>query len=169
MAKRGTVLGLIGLILGASGLGLGGFAWLSVYNLENHVLEQKSWYVYNSSTYATIPTFNYINPSVLTIDFELGAQESAYFSFSARVHIEPVIDGWSFLKVFFSVDAIIALDPHAEVGVYNGSKTVHFMINLQDVRDDLAPGDHNVKIYIYGSSSANYIFYSSLFVQKFPT
>jgi len=169
LAKRGAVLGLIGLILGASGLGLGALAWLSVSNLENQVLEQTTWYKSNNATFASNPPFQYITYSDLTIEFELGSQESVYFSFSARVHTEQVASLWSTFSVFFRVDGIYSNDPFAQVGTYNGNEYINFMINLQDVRDDLSPGEHNVTVDIYGTSSANYIHYSSIFVQKFPT
>jgi len=42
------------------------------------------------------------------------------------------------------------------------------MIHLQDVRDDLSPGVHNVTVVIRGDPAANYIWKSSLFVQKSP-
>jgi len=51
LGKGGTVLGLIGLILGAGGIGLVGYAWLSVSNLEKQVniYEQTSWFRENDT------------------------------------------------------------------------------------------------------------------------
>ena len=37
MGKGSAALGIIGLILAAGGLGLGGLAWLSVSSIENQV------------------------------------------------------------------------------------------------------------------------------------
>ncbi|MBY8985517.1 MAG: hypothetical protein KGD65_10635 [Candidatus Lokiarchaeota archaeon] len=58
MGKGGTILGLIGLILGAGGIGLGGFAWLSVSTLENQIVnigEQTTWYKENETTFQCNP------------------------------------------------------------------------------------------------------------------
>jgi len=57
----------------------------------------------------------------------------------AWAHIEQVA-GWSKIWVYFRVDGITDTDQHAEVGTYNGDETVHFMIPLQDVRQDLSFG-----------------------------
>ncbi|HDZ18737.1 hypothetical protein LCGC14_0413010 [marine sediment metagenome] len=171
MGKGGKALGVVGLILGACGLGLGGFAWLSVSRLESQVVliqEQNIWYKYNITNFACNPTNTYLTFSGLTVEFELGLNESVYFSFSARAHTEPIA-GWSRIVVFFRVDDIFGTDPRAEVGTYNGAFPVNFMLNLQDVREDLTPGVHNVTVVIRGESGANYIHHSMLLVQKFTT
>ncbi|MBY8985518.1 MAG: hypothetical protein KGD65_10640 [Candidatus Lokiarchaeota archaeon] len=86
----------------------------------------------------------------------------------AWAHTEQIV-GWSKIWLYFGIDGILDMDQHAEVGTYNGDETVNFMIPLQDVRDDLSTGIHTVTIDIYGTSSANYISHSSLFVQKIIT
>lgn len=168
MSKGSTVLGIIGLILGLGGIGLGGYAWLSVLNLENQAINwgaQTSWYKENDTSFVSNPPLTYLTFTGLAIDFELGMNDSVYFSFMAWAHTEPIA-GWSKIWVYFRVDGIIDTDQHAEVGTFNGDETVHFMIPLQDVREDLASGTHTVTVVVYGTSSANYISESSLFVQK---
>ena len=171
MGKGSTVLGVIALILGAGGLGLGGLAWISVSRVETQVAnfsEQNTWYRYNETTFRCDPIQTYITFTGLTIEFELGPNESVYFSFTSRAHTEQNIGAWSKILVLFRVDGIPRLDPSAEVGAYNLGLTTHSMIHLQDVRDDLSPGVHSVTVVINGDPAANYIFKSSLFVQKFP-
>jgi hypothetical protein len=168
LGKGGTVLGVIGLILGAAGLGLGGFVWLNVSNLENQIINtpvQTTWYKENGTTFSSDPTFTYLTFSGLTIEFELGINESVYFSFMAWAHIEP-ITFWSTISVYFRVDGITDTSLRAEVGTYSGDETAHFMIPLQDVRQDLSMGVHNVTVAVYGTSTANYISDSSLLVQR---
>jgi len=168
MGRGGTVLGLIGLILGAGGLGLGGFAWLSVSNLENQVknyCEQTTWYRENGTTFVCNPPHTYLTFSGLTIEFELGLNESVYFSFMAWSHTEQVA-GWSLIRVYFRVDGILDTNQYAEVGTYNGDEIVNFMIPLQDVRQDLSIGVHTVTVVVYGTYAGNYISRSSLFVQR---
>lgn len=168
MGKGSTVLGLIGLLLGAGGLALGGFAWLSVSRVENQVSSLSSWFKMNNTVFQCSPPFTYITFSGLTIEFELNLDESVYFSFTCRAHTEP-IGGWSRVIVYFRVDGLFVSTPNAEGGTFNGVHTAHFMICLQDVRDDLTPGLHTVTVDIWGDSSANYIYQSTLFIQSFPT
>ncbi len=171
MGKGSTVLCVIALILAAGGLGLGGLAWISVSRVETQVArfsEQSTWYKYNGTTLICDPA-QYLPFSGLTIEFELEPNESVYFSFTSQAHTEEVPGAWSRINVYFRVDGITELDPSAEVGDYDGGFTIHFMIHLQDVRDDLSPGAHSVTVAIRGTSTANYIWKSSLFVQKFPT
>ena len=171
MGKGSTVLGLIGLILGASALGLGGYAWLSVLNVETEVAsfsEQTTWYRYNETFLICSPPTTFIPFSGLIIEFELGSNEYIHFSFTTRAHVEPVA-GWSRIVVYFLVDGVAETSPGAEVGIYNGDFTVNFMIHLQCVRDDLSPGMHSVTVVIWGDSTANYIWHSTLFVQKFSS
>jgi len=172
LGKGSTVLGVIALILGAGGLGLGGLAWISVSRVETQVAafsEQSTWYKYNETTFRCDPIQTYITFTGLTIEFELGPNESVYFSFTSRAHTEQNIGAWSKILVLFRVDGISRLDPSAEVGAYNLGLTTHSMIFLQDVRDDLSPGVHNVTIVIRGDPASNYVWKSSLFVQKFPS
>lgn len=171
MGKGGTALGFIGLILGASGLGLGGFAWLSVSRLESQVVilqEQTIWYKYSDIQFQCNPASTLLTFSALTVEFELGLNESVYFSFSTNAHTVPFA-GWSGIMVYFRVDDILGWDPVAWVGTDSGAFEVDFILNLQDVKDDLSPGVHNVTVVITGSTAVNFIIESTLFVQKFPT
>lgn len=173
MGKGGTVLGIIGLILAAGGLGLGSLAWVSLSRVESQVASfsaHTSWYKYNETAFNCDPASTYLTFSGLMIEFELGPGESVYFSFNARAHTEDIPSSWSRIFAYFRVDGITQLDPSAEVGCYWGDYGIlDFMLNLQDVRDDLSPGTHSVTIVIWGESTANYIHKSTLFVQKVST
>jgi len=169
LGRGGTILGLTGLVLGAGGLGLGGFAWLSVSSLETQVgnfYTQTTWYRENETAIVTNPPHTDHIFYGLTIEFELGLNESVYFSFMAWAHSEPVTGAWSLIRVYFCVDGIIDTDEHAEVGTYDGDEIVNCMIPLQDVRQDLLVGVHNVTIAVYGTYSGDFIHDSSLFFQK---
>lgn len=101
MGKGSTVLGVIALILAAGGLGLGGLAWLSVSSVENQVAslsEQNIWYKFNETVFVCDPA-TYLTFSGLMVEFELGPNESVYFSFTARAHTEAV-SGWSRINVY---------------------------------------------------------------------
>jgi hypothetical protein len=170
MGKIGAILGIIGIILGAGGLGLGGYMWISLSRVENQVNSisgQTTWYRYNETALASDPAYNYIPFIGLTIEFELGFNESVYFNFMALTHLEPAAM-WSQIYAYFRVDGITDTSHYALVGLYNG-QTASLMITLQHKRFDLSLGEHNVTIVIYGTSSGNYIYRSSLFVQRLTT
>jgi len=167
MGKGSAALGIITLLLAASGLILGGFAWLSVSRIETQLV-QNTWYKYNGTTFNSDPTGTYLTFTGLTIEFELGPSESVYFSFTGRVHTEVVPGAWSRITVNFNVDGTIYIDESAQVGMYNGGFSINYMVHLQSVRNDLLPGTHTVTVTIRGDSTANYVYKSTLFVQKFP-
>jgi hypothetical protein len=167
MSRSGTILGIIGLILGAGGLGLGGYMWISLSSIENQVSnisEQPTWYRYNETTFNSDPAYTYIPFSGLSITFSLRSNEYVYFNFMAIAHLEPSI-GWSQVYVYFRVDGVTDTDHRATVGLYNGG-TAMIMITLQHERDDLSNGEHSITVVIYGTSTGNYIYHSSLYVQS---
>lgn len=166
MGKGSAVLGTITLILALVGLGLGGYSWMTLSSVETQVNAQNSWYKYHAAAFTCDPTYSYLTFTSLVIEFELGLNEDVYFSFTSRAHTEVLPGMWSRIIVNFRVDGLFQSDPSAEVGTYDGDFTMSFMIHLQAVREDLSPGTHNVTVVIYGESTANYIWKSTLFVQK---
>ena len=170
MGKGGVALGLIGVFLAAGGLGLGGLAWISVSRVESQVANytgQTMWYRYNDTSFFCTPAAPKIFMG-LTIDFELGSNESVYFCFAAQVHLEPMASAWSQVTVYFRIDGITRTDTNGWTRLYN-SGWANLQIMLQHTIDDLSPGDHTVAIVLLGTSSGNYLHESSLFVQRFPT
>ena len=131
--------------------------------------QETSWYKFIDTPFICSPADSYLTFSTLTIEFELGSSESVYFSFTSRAHTEAVSLDWSRIFVYFSVDGNRQTEPIAEVGMYNGNFMINYMIHLQTVKTDLSVGTHTVTIVIYGDSTGNYIFDSTLFVQKVNT
>jgi hypothetical protein len=172
MGVNRPALPILGILLAVSGLVLGAFTFISVSRIDSQVstyFAQNSWYRYNATIYNTNPTGTYLTFDGLTVEFELEQGESVYFSFTCRAHVEPIPTFWSRVYVFFRVDGIFSSNPGAEVGMYNGAYMENYMIHLQDVRDDLSAGVHNVTVVIWGDSTGNYIWISTLFVQKVST
>ena len=172
MGRGSVALGIIALVLAAGGLGLGGLAWISVSTIEpqgDSFSEQNTWYKFSGPAFTCNPTTTYLTFSALTIEFELGPNESVCFSYTGRVHVESVISAWSRVRVYFRVDGILQSDPMAEVGMYNGDFTINFMLHLQTVKSDLSAGIHNVTVVIWGDSTGNYVYKSTLIVQKVST
>ena len=166
MGKGQVALLILTLFLAAGGLGLGSLAWIETQT--TNVSNPKSWFKYNSSSFYANPVGFYVHYDSLTIEFELGPGESAYFSFSCRAHVEPG-PMWSRITVYFRVDELTSLSPYTQVGMYNAGFINHYSLHLQDSRDDLLPGVHTVTVVILSTYSGNYISGSSLFVQKVST
>ena len=163
MGRGSAVLGVLALMLGAGGLGLGGFAWISVSQVEPSI---KSWHKYVDPAFICNPAYSYLTFTDITIDFVLEPDESVYFSFTSVAHVEAVASAWSLITVFFSVDGVLQTEPIAQVGMYDGDFLILFALHLEAVRTDLSSGIHNVTVVVYGYSTGNYIFDSTLFVQK---
>jgi len=162
MGRGSVALGVIALILAAGGLGLGGFAWFSVSQIETPV---KSWHKYVDPAFICNPANTYLTFTDLTIEFVLEPSESVHFSFTSVAHVEVVPSGWSLITVFFSVDGVSQMEPIAQVGMYDGDFLILFSLHLETVRTDLSSGIHNVTVVVYGYSTGNYLFDSMLFVQ----
>jgi hypothetical protein len=171
MGKGSVALGVIALVLAAGGLGLGGLAWISVSTIEqgDSLSEQNTWYKFSEPAFNCNPTGTYLTFSALTIEFELGQNESVYFSYTGRAHVESVSLDWSRVVVYFRVDGIFQSDPNAVVGMNNVGFMINFMLHLQTVKSDLSAGIHNVTVVIWGDSTANYVSQSTLIVQKVST
>ncbi|MFX0009631.1 MAG: hypothetical protein ACFE9R_04900 [Candidatus Hermodarchaeota archaeon] len=162
-------LPILGILLAVSGLVLSAFAFVDVSRIDSQVtnyFDQNSWYRYNNTNFNTDPIYTYLTITHLTVEFELEQGDSVYFSFSSSAHIEYNPTSWSRIFVYFRVDGIFQSDPTADVGIYQETVAHHFTIHLQAVRNDLSAGAHNVTVVIYGESTGNYIWKSSMFVQK---
>ena len=172
MGVERPTLPILGIILAVSGIVLSAFTFTTVSRIDSQVTNyfaQNSWYRYNETTFNTDPIYSYLTLPGLMVEFELEQGESVYFSFSSSAHLEANPTSWSRIYVYFRVDGLFQSDPTAEVGMYQETVTHHFSIHLQAVRDDLSAGVHNVTVVIYGDSTGNYIWKSSLFVHKIAT
>lgn len=172
MGVNRPTIPILGIILAISSLVLGAFTFTVASRIDSQVTNyfaQNSWYRYTNETFNTNPSATYITLPSLMVQFDLEQGESVYFSFSCSAHLESAVSAthWSRIFVYFKVDGLFDIsDPNAEVGMYSITVTHHFVLHLQIVRADLFAGVHNVTVVIYGTSTGNYIFESSLFVQK---
>ena len=172
MGVNRPALPILGILLAVSGLVLGAFTFTNVSRIDSQVTNyfaRNSWYRYNETNFNTDPNYTYLTHPGLMVEFELEQGESVYFVFTSSAHIESNPTSWSRIFVYFRVDGIFQSDPTADVGTYQETVAHHFSIHLQAVRDDLSAGVHNVTVVIYGESTGNYIWKSSLFVQKIAT
>jgi hypothetical protein len=120
-----ALLGVIGLIIGAVGLGLGASALTELARMRTQLdaiskdtHEHNGWYKRHDSAVYTNPNFTNIPITELTITFELESNEAVYFSYMAGVTLVPE-SGLSFIAINFRVDGIQLLNPYKSYGVSN--------------------------------------------------
>jgi len=170
-----ALLGIVGLIIGAVGLGLGASALTELARIESQLdiisedtHEHNGWYKRLDSAVYSNPNFTNIPITELTITFELESNEAVYFSYMAGVTLVPN-SGLSFIGINFRVDGIQLLNPYNTFGVKNVSAVNHYStITLQLYKDDLSAGIHNVTVDILGSHVGNNVVLNTLYVQKYP-
>ncbi|KKM89911.1 hypothetical protein LCGC14_1243960 [marine sediment metagenome] len=123
MGKAGTVLAVMGLLIGASGVGIGVVSWYSTLQLQEDYLDFKNnypgpniWYQeYNPNVFHMIGEYKTIEQ--LTINFTVGENETMYFCYTGEARINRLIRDDSYLSVFFNIDEY-HLDTHTvTVGV----------------------------------------------------
>ena len=163
MGKGGVVLGLIGILIGAGGLGFGFFNWIMLQtNAENN----ETWYKSDNTTFAVSPAATVLELTNLTISFELTSTASVYMSFSCVAEIFP-LGGTSTIFFFYKVDGVVLTNPTAVVGNVNaGSLRGYFSVNLQHYIENMSPGMHNVTPQVSSGTDINLISEMSLFVQS---
>ena len=158
-----AALAVIGLIIGATGLGLGVIG-MFIPQLPEESGVVATYYKHQSSGNFTNPTTTYIDLTTYTIQFEIKSGEAVYYSFSAR---GTLVAGGNpgYLYVFLVIDGSRLNDPS---NFMEGNATliqIRGALSLQHYDDNIAPGVHTVWIQIWGSPSGNYMDQGTLLVQ----
>jgi len=73
MGKGGSILGIIGILLGAGGLGFGFIAWNNQITMQANLAVQDIWYQYDQNTFIVNPPFTYLHIPNMSIVFDLVA------------------------------------------------------------------------------------------------
>ena len=170
-----ALLGIVGLVIGVVGLGLGASALSELARMKSQLgtisedtHEHNGWYKRLDSAVYTNPNFTVIPITELTITFELGSNESVYFSYLAHATLVPD-STLSFIGINFRIDGLHVFNPYNTFGASNVSADGLFStIALQLYKDDLSAGIHNVTIDILGSHLGNNVNLNTLYVQKYP-
>ncbi len=176
MGKAGTVLAVMGLLIGASGVGIAGVSWYSTLQLQEDFLEFKNnysepniWYKeYNWNVFQMIGDYKTIEQ--LTINFTVGENETMYFCYTGEARIFRVYRDDSYLSVFFNIDGYHLDNPTVTIGVEEASSYSYYQsITLQFSITALSVGAHNVTIDLVTTvGSDNHLKKSSLIVMAIP-
>jgi len=171
MGKGGTILGLIGILIGAGGFALGFIAWSSMTTMQTQLDSfenlNNALYTKNDGPYTITPATTVLEIPNLNITFELSSNASVHLSFTCHAEITPS-SVYSSVWFFFSVDGVDLLSPKNRVGNFQGgSSEEYFSVNLQHVIENMAVGSHNVSIKVSSESTANVLTFMTLYIQTF--
>jgi len=173
MGKGGTVLGLIGIIIGGGGLAFGFISWNSTNTIQNNLdnfensIMSKAWYNESYGPFVITPDTTLLEIPSLIVNFTLESNASIYLSFTCRATIFPS-SGHSRVFIYFKIDSELINEPSAQVGNYYGASLGDSLsVNLQHFIENIVAGSHNVTMAVSTTNSLNFLNEMTIFVQSF--
>ena len=169
--NRGSILGILALIIGIGALGIGGYN-LFVQTTQTGQRIGNTWYKSVEGLFSCSPAYTYTTFSDLTIQFSIKSGESAYFSYNGYIfmRLTSPTTGPTSLEVYFSLDGQRLDFPHIEAqDYYDGSTYLRLPASLQYYNSTLTAGAHNITIVLYGNYNINGVMDSTLFVQTYSS
>ena len=154
MGKGGTVLGLIGILLGAGGLIFGFIAWTNQKNITNIQSGQNIWYQYDENEYFSIsPTITYYPIPNMSIIFTLQRPVALHLLFTCSVRVIPTAS-YVTARFHFMINNVRLDYPYTRVGMYQGDSSSYDYdsVVLQHFYDAFPAGTHNITVVVYGES-----------------
>ena len=167
MGKGGSILGIIGILLGAGGLGFGFMAWNTQNNMQASLATQDIWSQYDGDSFTVNPAYAYLYIPNMSIVFDLATTASIHILFTCSAVIVPEPTEYAGISFFFSVDGIRLLEPRVDVGPYEGSSTIdYFSVALQHFVPSFSSGTHNISVMVYSAETTHYVRFCSLTIQS---
>ncbi|MHA2289292.1 MAG: hypothetical protein ACXABG_10960 [Promethearchaeota archaeon] len=166
MGKGGIVLGLIGLLLGAGGLGLG------LINFMNKpvVYQPTVFYSHYGSEFYPSPVLTYMPITNISIVFDIGDPVSLHLIFTCSARCFADIASFSDLFFYFMINDVRQIDmPWARTGSHQGaSDSDYTTVALQHYFTVTTPGTYNITVVILTEGVGNFIRESSLWIEAYP-
>ncbi len=167
MGKGGSILGIIGILLGVGGLGFGFMAWNAQNNMQASLAGQDIWYQYDGDLFTMNPIDTYLQIPNMSIVFDLASTASIRILFTCSAVIHPIPTDYSGISFYFIVDGIRLTEPRLDVGSYEGSSTTDFFsVAFQHFIPSFSSGAHNISVMVYSESNPNSVRYCSLTIQS---
>ena len=167
MGKGGSILGIIGILLGAGGLGFGFMAWNSQNSMQTSLAAQDIWYQYDGDIFDVDPAYAYLHIPNMSIVFDLESAASVHIIFTCSAAIYPEPTEFAGISFIFSVDGIQLLEPRVDVGPYEGTSTIdYWSVALQHFIPSFSSGSHNISVMVYSSETTHYVRFCSLTIQS---
>ena len=172
MGKGGAVLGIIGILLGAGGLGFGFIVWNNQNALQSQLVglaPQNIWHRYYEdifdvdliNTYMTIPN--------VSISIDLTEKASILLSFTCKATTEGTILGRSDIIIYYYIDEVIISNPNARVGTFYGNFSFYFhSVSLDYFSEGWSVGTHNISMFARSTVDTNSLQNCHLTIQSFP-
>jgi hypothetical protein len=159
MGRGGVIVGVVALILGASGLGFGLITWIDQGKTD-------FWYDYKELEYYP-PFAEFVTVPELYVIVELNAPATVHIIFSTSTRILP--DPVSFADIFFYfwIDDERLLNPYTRAGPYEGDATYQYYPVILQHSLTLSAGTHNISIVVFSETSGNLIRQSSIAVIRY--
>ena len=137
MAKgRGAILGIIAILLGASGLGFGLVSWLSLGQVSVH----NSWYD-TKALDSVSQTGAYIND--LSITMNLGSGETVYVLFTCTVECSGY---WA--EFYIYIDGI-RTNGHTRISRDSVPGHLDYSAAIQHINNTLSAGAHTITVWAH--------------------
>jgi len=170
VGKGGTVLGLIGVLLGAGGLGFAFIIWNTQNILKSQIIgvtPQDIWYLYNDDTFDVDLPLTYMPIPNMSKSIDLTTQTSIYLLFTCTALITGNL-GRSDVMIYYYIDETIISYPIARVGgnAGNHSSYIH-SVSLQHYIEGWSVGSHNISMFARSTVDTNSLQYCRLTIQSF--
>ena len=103
------------------------------------------------------------------IDFEVKSGQEVYFSFITEIIFDSSSDPASSIDIYFEIDGIKWTKPNIRVSRFNITSSSGFCMtdSLQHYNNNMTDGLHYATMLFKGSSTADAIWHSSLFIRTF--
>ncbi len=159
MAKGGIILGIIALILGASGLGFGMITWIDQGKTN-------FWYDYKQDIF-TPPFAEYVTVPDLYVIVSLEAPATVHMLFTTSTRILPDPISFADMIFYFWIDGSRLLNPFTRAGPFEGDATYQYYPVAMQHSQLLSAGVHNISIVVFSETAANFMRESSLAVTRY--
>jgi len=160
MGKGGLVLGVIALILGASGLGFGLITWIDQGKTD-------FWYDYEEAIFTPNPAAVYLNVPNLYVIIELDASATIHMLFTTSTRILPDPVSFADMIFYFWIDGERLLNPFTRAGPYQGDATYQYYPVALQYSQLLTAGIHNISIVVFSETAGNFMRHSALAVTRY--
>jgi len=166
MGKGGAILGLLGLLLGAGGLGLG------VINFMNQLIiyHPRVFYSYHDAEFYPSPVLTYEPITNLSIVFDIGDPVSLHLLFTCSTRFFGDITTYSDMFFYFMINDVRQTNmPWARTGGHESSSDSDYTtVALQYYFTVNAPGTYNITVVALTEKAGNFIREFSFWIQAYP-
>ena len=166
MGKGGAILGLLGLLLGAGGLGLGFINFMN----QPTIYHPRIFYSYHDAEVYPGPVLTYVPITNLSIVLDIGDPVSIHLLFTCSARCFGDITTFSDMFFYFVINDVQQTDmPWARTGGHESSSDSDYTtVALQHYFTVTTPGTYNFTVVVLTEKAGNFIRESSFWIQVYP-